>query len=141
MTQVMANSTAREHFNTMLLSVFAGLALLLAAIGIYGVVAYAVQLRTKEIGIRIALGASPRAVGRMVVMEGMTRALVGVGIGVLAALVLTPLMKSLLYGVAPTDPGVLALVAVVLSGVALLATYIPARRATLIDPILTLRWE
>jgi predicted permease len=141
MTQVMANSTAREHFNTMLLSVFAGLALLLAAIGIYGVMAYAVQLRTKEIGIRIALGARPGDVSRMVVIDGMTLALVGVGFGVLAALVLTPLMRSLLYGVAPSDPGTLVLVAAVLSAVALLATYIPAHRATLIDPILTLRWE
>ena len=137
----MAESTAREHFNTTLLGVFAGLALLLAAVGIYGVMAYAVQLRTKEIGIRIALGARPRDVSRMVVVEGMTLALVGVGLGVLATLALTPLMKSLLYGVEPSDPGVIALVAVILSAVAMLATYIPARRATLIDPILTLRWE
>ena len=141
MSQAMANSMAREHFNAMLLTVFAGLALLLAAIGIYSVMAYAVQLRTKEIGIRIALGARPGDVSKMVVIEGMTLAFVGVGFGVLAALVLTPLMRSLLYGVGPADPGALALVAVVLSAVALLATYIPAHRATLIDPILTLRWE
>ncbi len=141
MTQVMVESTARERFNTTLLGVFAGLALLLAAVGIYAVMAYAVQLRTKEIGIRMALGAGPRDVSWMVVIEGMTLALLGVGLGVSATLALTPLMKSLLYGVAPSDPGVIALVAVILSAVAMLATYIPARRATLIDPILTLRWE
>jgi putative ABC transport system permease protein len=141
MTQVMAESTAREHFNTVLLSVFAAVALLLAAVGIYGVTAYAVQLRTKEIGIRIALGARASDVGRMVVFKGMTLALVGVVLGVVSTLALAPLLKSLLYGVEPYDPWVLMAVAFVLSAVALLATYIPARRATRIDPVLTLRWE
>jgi ABC-type antimicrobial peptide transport system permease subunit len=141
MTEVVAESTARSWFNTLLLSIFAGVALVLAAIGIYGVMAYAVQHRTQEIGIRIALGARPAEVRRMILRDGMRLALVGVFFGVLATVALTPLMKNLLYGVRPAEPGIVILVAGVLSAVALLATYIPARRATRIDPVLTLRWE
>ena len=141
MTQVVAESTARNRFNMVLLSIFAAVALVLAAIGIYGVMAYAVQHRTREIGIRIALGARPSDVRRMVMREGMMLAFVGVFLGVLATIAVTPLMGSLLYGVSPSEPGILVLVAVLLSAVALLATYIPARRATRIDPVLTLRWE
>jgi ABC-type antimicrobial peptide transport system permease subunit len=141
MTDVVAGSTARDPFNTVLLSIFAGAALLLAAIGIYGVMAYAVQHRTQEIGIRIALGARPSDVRRMVIREGMLLAFAGVLLGLLATTAVTPLMRSLLYGVRPSEPGILILVAVLLSTVALVATYVPARRATRIDPVLTLRWE
>jgi predicted permease len=141
MTQVVAESTARNRFNMVLLSIFAAVALVLAAVGIYGVMAYAVQHRTQEIGIRIALGARPSDVRRMVMRDGMTLAFMGVFLGVLATMAVTPLMRSLLYGVRPSEPGILVLVAVLLSAVALLATYIPARRATRIDPVLTLRWE
>jgi putative ABC transport system permease protein len=141
MTEVVAESTARNRFNMVLLSVFAGIALVLAAIGIYGVMAYAVQQRTQEIGIRIALGARPPDVRRMIMREGMMLALVGVLFGVVATIAVTPLMRSLLYGVRPSEPAILIPVAVLLSLVALFATYIPARRATRIDPVLTLRWE
>jgi len=141
MTEVVAESTARNRFNTLLLSIFAGVALVLAAIGIYGVMAYAVQHRTQEIGIRIAVGARPAEVRRMILRDGMRLALVGAFFGVLATLALTPLMKNLLYGVRPAEPGIVVLAAVVLSAVALLATYIPACRATPIDRVVTLRWE
>ncbi|MBV8068369.1 MAG: FtsX-like permease family protein [Acidobacteriaceae bacterium] len=141
MTELVAQSTARHWFNMLLLNIFAGVALVLAAIGIYGVMAYSVQHRTHEIGIRIALGARPAEVRRMILSEGMRLALVGVFFGVLATVTLTPLMKNLLYGVRPAEPGIVISVVVVLSAVALLATYIPARRATRIDPVLTLRCE
>jgi putative ABC transport system permease protein len=141
MTEVVAESTARNRFNMVLLSIFAGVALVLAAIGIYGVMAHAVQQRTQEIGIRVALGARPSDVRRMVMREGMMLAFGGVLLGLLASIAVTPLMRSLLYGVRPSEPGILILVAVLLSVVALFAAYIPARRATRIDPVLTLRWE
>jgi ABC-type antimicrobial peptide transport system permease subunit len=141
MEQVRAEYTARANFNMMLLNIFAGVALLLAAIGIYGVMAYAVQHRTQEIGIRMALGASPRDVRRMVVRQGMRLALIGVSLGVMGAFALTPLMASLLYGVQASDPAVLIFVGAVLSTVALFAIYIPARRATRVDPVLALRLE
>jgi len=141
MEQVRAEATAASNFNMMLFNIFAGLAAILAAIGIYGVMTYAVQHRTHEIGIRVALGASPRKVRRMVVRQGMRLVLIGVFIGVVGALALTPLMASLLYGVKAWDPAVLASVAVLLSAVALVAIYVPARRATRIDPVLALRWE
>jgi putative ABC transport system permease protein len=141
MEQVRAEATASSNFNMMLFNIFAGIAVLLAAIGIYGVMAYAVQQRTQEIGIRMALGASPRDVLRMVVRQGMGLALIGVFIGLMGAWALTPLMASLLYGVKAPDPVVLASVAVLLSAVALVAIYIPARRATRVDPVLALRLE
>lgn len=141
MTEVVAASTARNRFNTILLSIFAGVALVLAAIGIYGVMAFAVQHRTQEIGIRIALGARPAEVRRMILRDGMRLALVGVVFGVVATVALTPMMKNLLFGVRPAEPSIVILVALVLGGVALLATYIPALRATRIDPLLSLRWE
>jgi ABC-type antimicrobial peptide transport system permease subunit len=141
MEQVVAEATAGDRFNMILLSVFAGIALLLGAIGVYGLMAYAVQHRTQEIGIRIALGARPRDVRMMVVLEGMRLALIGVALGVAGALELTPLMGSLLFGVQASDPAVLGSTALVLSTTALLATYIPARRATRVDPALALRWE
>ena len=141
MEQVVAEATAGQRFNMILLCVFAGIALLLGAIGVYGLMAYAVQHRTREIGIRIALGARPRDVRMMVVFEGMRLTLIGVALGVAGALELTPLMGSLLFGVQASDPAVLASTALVLCTTALLATYIPARRATRVDPVMALRWE
>ena len=141
MQQVVGESTARNDFYMTLLTIFAGVALLLAAIGVYGVMAYSVQQRTQEIGVRMALGASPQQVRRMVVVQGMQLALVGVVIGVGSALGLARLMNSLLYGVKPWDPITIALVAVLLSGVTLLATYLPARRASRVDPMVALRYE
>ena len=124
-----------------LLTIFAGIALLLAAIGIYGLMAYAVEQRTQEIGIRMALGASSQNVRRMVVGQGMRVALIGVFLGVAAALALTRLMDSLLYGVRTWDPVALISVIVLIGGVALLAAYVPARRASRVDPMILLRYE
>jgi putative ABC transport system permease protein len=141
MDQVRSESTQRTDFNMTLLAIFAGVALLLAAIGIYGLMAYTVQLRTQEIGIRMALGAGPQQVRRMVVQQGMRLALIGVFLGVAAALALTRLMASLLYGVKPWDPAAILSVALLLSAVALLATYFPAQRASRVDPMIALRYE
>lgn len=141
MDQVVGESTARSDFNTTLLSTFAGVALLLAAIGIYGLMAYSVQQRTQEIGIRMALGASPENVRKMVVWQGMRLAGSGVVIGVAAALGLTRFMAGLIYGVKTWDPAVFVSVAVVLSAVSWLATYVPARRASRVDPMVSLRYE
>lgn len=141
MEQVVAESTARQDFNTTLLTIFAGVALLLAAVGIYGLMAYSVQQRTQEIGIRMALGAEPQKVRAMIVLQGMRLAIIGVIVGVAAALALTRLMASLIFGVRTWDPVVFVTVTVVLTVVALLATYIPARRAAHVDPLVALRYE
>jgi predicted permease len=141
MEQVVGNSTARNDFYTTLLSIFAGVALLLAAIGVYGLMAYSVQQRTQEIGVRMALGASPLQVRRMVVFQGLLLALIGVILGVASALALTRLMRTLLFGVKPWDPTTMVLVAVLLSAVSLVATYLPARRASRVDPMVALRYE
>jgi len=141
MEQVRGESTSRTDFNVTLLVIFASLALLLAAIGIYGLMAYSVQQRTQEIGIRMALGASAQDVRKMVVRQGMALALAGVIIGVAAALGVTRLMASLLYGVTPKDPIAMTSVALLLVGVALAATYLPARRASQMDPVESLRYE
>jgi putative ABC transport system permease protein len=141
MSQVVSTSVAGPRFNTILLAIFAGMALLLAAIGIYGVLAYIVTQQTHEIGIRVALGAAPGNVIGMVIGRGARMASLGAGIGVIAALALTRLMASLLYGVSPTDPTTFVGVVVVLVGVALLACFIPARRATQVDPLVALRHE
>ncbi len=141
MDQVLAESTARTDFNMVLFTIFAAIALLLAAIGIYGLIAYSVQQRTQEIGIRMALGASPRDVRNMVVRQGMTLALIGVAAGIGIALAVTRLMASMLYGVKARDPAVFVAVAVLLGLVALLATYLPARRASRVNPVVALRYE
>jgi len=141
MDRVMSESTAREDFNMLLLSIFAGSAMLLAAIGIYGLMAYSVQQRMQEIGIRIALGAGPAAMRNMIVFQGMRLALIGVALGIGASFGLTRLMARLLFGVKASDPLVFVTVAVLLSAVAFFATYIPARRATRIDPLVALRYE
>ena len=141
MNQVVAESTARNRFNMVLLSIFAGMALLLAAIGVYGLMAYAVRQRTHEIGVRVALGARPADVRRMVLFEGGRLAIAGALLGVIGALALTPLLDSLVYGVKASEPSLLVFVTVLLSVATLLATWIPARRATQVDPMLALRWE
>ncbi len=141
MAEVVQRSTAQQDFNMLLLTVFAGAALLLAAIGIYGLMAYSVEQRTQEIGIRMALGAETGDVRRMVVGQGMTLALIGVVIGTGAAFGLTRFIASFLFGVKAWDPTVFVLVPLLLSGVALLAVWLPARRATRIDPLDALRYE
>lgn len=139
--EVVSNSLADRSFSMTLLGLFAGLALLLSSIGIYGVVSFVVGQRTHEIGIRMALGAGRRDVLKLVLGEGTRTALIGVGIGFLAALGLTQLMSSVLYGVSATDPLTFAAVALVLMIVSLMACYIPARRAMRVDPVIALRYE
>jgi len=141
MEQVLASAVARQNFNMVLLSIFAGAALLLAAIGIYGLMSYSVEQRTQEIGIRMALGANRGTMLRTVLREGMTLAIAGVVIGLGLAYGLTRLLASLLFGVKASDPLAFALVAGVLTLVALAAALIPARRATTIDPAIALRYE
>lgn len=141
MDHVVAQSTAREDFNMLLLTVFGGAALLLAAIGIYGLMAYSVQQRTQELGIRMALGAQAGDVRNLVVWQGMRVAIIGVFIGTGAAFGLTRLIASLLFGVKSWDPTVFVAVPVLLTLVALFAVWLPARRAALIDPAVALRYE
>jgi putative ABC transport system permease protein len=135
MEAVVADSTSRARFSMMLLATFAAIALILAATGLYGLMAYSVERRTREIGIRMALGAGPQDVRNMVLFYAMRLALAGVAIGVEAALALGRLMNSSLYGVQSEDPVALASVAVLLMAVALTAAYIPARRAVAVQPV------
>ena len=139
MSSVANQATAESRFYLVLLGAFAAIALTLAAVGIYGVMSYSVSRRTHEIGIRIALGAEQATVLRFVVRQGMTVALVGAGVGLVAAFALTRLMGRLLFGVGPTDPTTFAVVTTTLCAVALAASYLPARRATRVDPLTALR--
>ncbi|HTV55869.1 MAG TPA: ABC transporter permease [Terriglobia bacterium] len=141
MRQVVSLSTRARRFNTLLLALFAALALVLATVGIYGVISYSVSQRTPEIGIRMALGAQRKDVLQLVVAEGLALTLTGAAIGVVGALSLTRLMRSVLYEVKPSDPATFVLVSLLLIGVATVASYLPARRATKVDPVEALRHE
>ncbi len=141
MTELLAEVTARPRFMLWLLGVFALVALLLTGVGVYGVMGYTVAQSTREIGIRMALGAETRAVLKLVIGQGMVLVLLGAGLGLLGALALTRLLKTLLFGVSATDPLTFAVIALLLIFVALLACWIPARRATKVDPLIALRHE
>lgn len=141
LTQVLNESVAPQRFRTQLLGMFALVAVLLAGLGIYGVMNYTVSQRTREIGIRVALGAESRDVLQLVLGQGLTLALVGVALGVAASLLVTRLMKTLLFGVSATDPLTFVAVALLLTTIAVLACWLPARRATKVDPMIALRCE
>jgi predicted permease len=141
MEQILSEGTSRQNFNMVLLSIFAGIALILAAIGIYGLMSYSVEQQTQELGIRMALGADKMQLLQLIVKQGMMPALFGVAAGLAIAFGVTRLLASLLYGVKATDPASFLLVAVVLTTVALAATYLPARRAMNVDPVVALREE
>jgi len=141
MQQRISESVAPRRFNMFLLSLFAGLAVLLASVGIYGIMAFSITQRTHEIGVRIALGARASDVFRMVLRNGFSLAVIGVLLGLAIAFATTRLLSSLLFGVSATDPWIFVIDAVLLIAVALVASYMPARRATRIDPLEALRYE
>jgi ABC-type antimicrobial peptide transport system permease subunit len=141
MEEIASISVSRQRFNMWVMTVFGGCALLLAAIGIYGLMAYSVEQRTQEIGIRLALGAQMSQVLKMVVTQGMVLALAGVAIGLAAAFGLARLITAFLFGVTAKDPVVFAGVPILLTAIAFLAVWLPARRASRVDPLVALRYE
>jgi putative ABC transport system permease protein len=141
MNEIVSRSIWQQRFYAMLFGIFAALALVLAAVGIYGVMSYAITQRTHEIGIRMALGADRRSVLKLTLGQGMKLAATGVLLGLAASYGLTRLMSGLLFNVSATDPQTFVSIAVLLVGVALLACYLPARRATKVDPLVALRYE
>jgi len=138
---MMASTVDRQRFTLVLMIIFASLGTLLAAVGIYGVISYIVAQRTHEVGIRIALGAGRNDVLKMIIRQGLSPAMVGIVIGVAGASGMAHFLSSMLFGVKPTDPLTFIAVAVLLAAVAVLACYIPARRATKVDPMVALRHE
>ena len=141
LSEVVADSVAPRKFNMMLFTLFASLALLLAGLGIYGVMAYSVTQRTHEVGIRMALGAQKSHVLRLIIGKGMTITMIGIGLGLTCSMVLTRLMTVLLFGITPTDTLTFVVVTVFVILVALFACYVPARRATTLNPVTALRAE
>ncbi|PYR09531.1 MAG: hypothetical protein DMG00_13585, partial [Acidobacteria bacterium] len=141
MEDVVSRSVSRQQFNMLLMTVFASSALLLAAIGIYGLMAYSVEQRTQEIGIRLALGANTGDVRRMVIRQGMRLAVVGLVIGLASSFGLARVIANLLFGVTPRDPLVFTAAPLLLAAVAFIGVYLPARRAVRVDPVIALRAE
>jgi len=141
MDQIVVLSTSRDRFNTLVLGIFAFFAILLASIGLYGLMAYAVEQRTLEFGIRLALGADSAALRNMVVRQAMMLAAAGIAVGLAAAWLLTRVLATMLYSVKARDPLIFASVAAILCAVAFLASYLPARRALAVDPVVALRYE
>jgi putative ABC transport system permease protein len=141
MEQILSESMQRPRFNMLLITLFSVVAMTLASVGVYGVISYSVSQRTHEIGVRIALGAHPRDIFKMVVGQGLKLAMFGVGAGVIAAFALTRVMAGLLYGVQATDPLTFSAISVGLTTIVILASYIPALRATKVDPMISLRYE
>jgi putative ABC transport system permease protein len=141
MDEIVSGSVAERRLNMAMLAIFAGVALLLALAGIYGVQSYSVARRTSEIGVRVALGASSDNVMGLVVRQGIRPALVGIALGLLGAFVLSRLLTNLLFGIAPSDPGTYVGVTIMLAAAALLSCYLPARRALRINPVTALREE
>jgi putative ABC transport system permease protein len=141
MEQLLAKSVAQRRFNTGMIEIFAILALVLAVVGIHGVLAYSVTQRTQEIGIRMALGADRDQVLRVILGQALGMVGIGLAVGIVASLGLTRLISSLLFGVSPVDPRIYIGMSLLLATVAMVASYLPARRATRVDPLVALRYE